>query len=77
MRIVGARGAEGLCRHGHHPSAFIQERRLARASEKLVAYPEATITEIAFDHGFNDSAYFARCFRRRHGVTPREFRIRN
>ncbi len=62
---------------GTTPSAYIQERRLARASEKLVAYPEATITEIAFDHGFNDSAYFARCFRRRHGVTPREFRTRN
>lgn len=62
---------------GTTPSAYIQERRLVRAAEKLLAYPEATITQIAFDHGFNDSAYFARCFRRRNGVTPREFRVRN
>lgn len=62
---------------GTTPSAYIQERRLVRAAEKLVSYPEATITQIAFDHGFNDSAYFTRCFRRRNGVTPREFRIRN
>ncbi|GAA0283972.1 helix-turn-helix domain-containing protein [Alteraurantiacibacter aestuarii] len=62
---------------GTTPSAYIQERRLVRAAEKLVTHPEATITQIAFDHGFNDSAYFTRCFRRRNGVTPREFRIRN
>lgn len=62
---------------GTTPSAFIQERRLARAAEKLLAYPEATITQIAFDFGFNDSAYFTRCFRRLHGVTPREYRTRN
>jgi len=62
---------------GTTPSAYIQERRLVRAAEKLVTYPEVTITQVAFDHGFNDSAYFARCFRRRNGVTPREFRIRN
>ncbi len=66
-----------LAAMGTTPSAYIQERRLARAAEKLLAYPEATITQIAFDHGFNDSAYFTRCFRRLHGVTPREYRIRN
>lgn len=59
---------------GTTASGYIQERRLVRAGEKLQAYPEATITQIAFDHGFNDSAYFTRCFRRRNGVTPREFR---
>ena len=62
---------------GTTPSAYIQERRLARAAEKLLAYPEATITQIAFDYGFNDSAYFARCFRRLNGVSPREYRMRN
>jgi AraC-like DNA-binding protein len=62
---------------GTTPSAYIQERRLVRAGEKLVACPEATITQIAFDFGFNDSAYFARCFRRRNGMTPRQFRVRH
>lgn len=62
---------------GTTPSAYIQERRLVRAGEKLLAYPEATITQIAFDHGFNDSAYFTRLFRRRNGMTPREYRQRH
>lgn len=62
---------------GTTPSAHIQEKRLVRAGEKLLAYPEATITQIAFDHGFNDSAYFTRCFRRRNGMTPREYRLRH
>ncbi|WP_421847139.1 helix-turn-helix domain-containing protein [Novosphingobium sp.] len=59
---------------GTTPSAYILERRLARAAERLSAAPEASITEVAFELGFNDSAYFARAFRQRFGVSPREWR---
>jgi AraC-like DNA-binding protein len=59
---------------GTTPSAYILERRLARAAERLSAAPEASITEVAFELGFNDSAYFARAFRQRFGVPPREWR---
>lgn len=59
---------------GTTPSAYILERRLVRAAERLAAAPEASITEIAFELGFNDSAYFARAFRQRFGVSPREWR---
>lgn len=59
---------------GTTPSAYILERRLARAAERLAAAPEASITEIAFELGFNDSAYFARAFRQRFGISPREWR---
>ncbi len=59
---------------GTTPSAYILERRLARAAERLSAAPEASITEIAFELGFNDSAYFARAFRQRFDVSPREWR---
>ncbi len=61
---------------GTTPSAYILERRLARAAERLAAAPEASITEVAFELGFNDSAYFARAFRQRFGVSPREWRRR-
>lgn len=60
--------------NGTTPSAAILERRLERASEQLISNPSATITEAAFAHGFNDSAYFTRCFRQRFGVSPREWR---
>lgn len=59
---------------GTTPSAYILDRRLARAAERLGAAPDASITEVAFELGFNDSAYFARAFRQRFGVSPREWR---
>jgi len=60
---------------GTTPTAAILERRLERAADKLVADPRATITQVAFAHGFNDSAYFSRCFRKKFGVSPREWRL--
>jgi len=33
-----------------------------------------SVTDIAFDCAFSDASYFSRCFRRRFGVTPREYR---
>ncbi|WP_432787469.1 helix-turn-helix transcriptional regulator [Novosphingobium rhizosphaerae] len=62
---------------GTTPSAYILERRLVRAAERITGNPAASITEVAFEMGFNDSAYFARCFRQRFGVAPRAWRTRN
>ena len=56
------------------PSAYILERRLSRGAEMLTSNPDASITAVAFDLGFNDSAYFARCFRHRFGTTPSAWR---
>jgi AraC-like DNA-binding protein len=33
-----------------------------------------TITDVAFDVGFSDSAFFTRCFRRHFGVSPSQWR---
>lgn len=59
---------------GTTPSAYILERRLQRAADRLQGYPDASITEVAFELGFNDSAYFTRCFRQQFGAAPREWR---
>ena len=40
----------------------------------LISNPATSVTEIAFDLGFNDSAYFARCFRQHYGKTPSAYR---
>ena len=53
------------------PRAYILDRRLERAAERLAGQPPPRITDLAFDLGFNDSAYFARCFRRRFGLGPK------
>ena len=60
---------------GTTPSAFILKRRLERAAERLIADPTVTITEVAFAHGFNDSAYFTRCFRQEFSASPRAWRM--
>lgn len=62
---------------GTTPSAYILEQRLRKASERLASDRPGSITEIAFDVGFNDSAYFTRCFRHRFGTTPRRWRGQN
>lgn len=59
---------------GTTPSFYILQRRLARAADRLAADRRQSITAIAFDLGFNDSAYFARCFRQQFGVTPSVWR---
>ncbi|OYX61051.1 MAG: hypothetical protein B7Y89_14410 [Novosphingobium sp. 32-60-15] len=60
---------------GTTPTAYILEQRLRRAADRLVARPDASITEIAFELGFNDSAYFTRCFRQQFGAAPRDWRL--
>ena len=58
------------------PSAYILRRRLDRAAELLSGDPARSITDIAFDLGFNDSAYFTRCFRQQFGAPPSAWRTR-
>lgn len=57
------------------PTEFILTRRLNRAAEILASGSDfGSITDLAFDLGFNDSAYFARRFKARFGLTPTMFR---
>ena len=57
------------------PTEFILTRRLNRSAEMLASGSDfGSITDLAFDVGFNDSAYFARRFRRKFGLSPSAFR---
>jgi AraC-like DNA-binding protein len=42
----------------------------------LVSNPLMSVTEIAFELGFNDSAYFARCFRQQFAMSASKYRSR-
>lgn len=56
-------------------SGFILQSRLDRAANALVDAPgRQSMTDLAFDCGFSDSAYFSKCFSRRFGVPPRNYR---
>ena len=58
---------------GRSPIDHLMHVRVQRAAELLRA-TERTITEIAFECGFQDSNYFARCFRKVMNQSPREYR---
>jgi len=57
---------------GKQPSEFIRCVRVMKAAELLKA-GSATITEIAYDTGFNSISYFSRCFKEIYQVTPSEY----
>lgn len=61
---------------GLTPTGFITERRLQDAAELLGRGDDRSITDVAYEVGFNDSAFFSRCFRRRFGEAPRQWRDR-
>jgi AraC-like DNA-binding protein len=57
-------------------SEFLLDQRLARAYRALTnrLHARRSISEIAYDSGFNDLSYFNRAFRRRYGATPSDVR---
>lgn len=57
---------------GFAPVDLIKEFRLSHAAE-LLQTTNLNITEIAYRSGFKDASYFGKCFRKRFGMSPREF----
>jgi len=60
---------------GTTPRAFIQNRRLELAARRLEREgTDVTVTDVAYDVGFNDLSSFCRAFRRRFEMSPRNYR---
>jgi len=60
---------------GQSPGAIRTEARLQRAADRLLASGE-TVSEIAYDLGYDNASSFTNIFKRRFGLTPSEFRSR-
>ena len=59
-------------------SRWILERRLEHCRRDLIRTgARKNVTEVAFRWGFNDSAHFSRVFKKRYGISPRDFRKRH
>jgi AraC-like DNA-binding protein len=56
------------------PTGYILDRRLRLAADRLRGPGGPCVTEVALAVGFNDLTHFGRAFRRRFGVTPRDYR---
>lgn len=59
---------------GQTPNEFVVNLRLKEAARRLVSDLEATMSDIAYDNGFNSPGYFARCFKEVYGKTPYTYR---
>ena len=65
-----------FAKEGQTFGSFLREQRLDYAAMYLQnkLTNRRTISELAYQIGFNDLSYFWRLFRKRYGVTPREYR---
>ena len=59
--------------YGCAPMVYLQELRIKKAM-MLLGDPHKNITDISFEVGFNDRSYFTRVFKKKNGMTPRQFR---
>ena len=58
------------------PVAFLNQCRIDHAAQALYKTPGISVTQIAMHLGFNSSQYFATLFRKRHKMTPVQYRSR-
>ena len=58
------------------PVAFLNQCRIDHAAQALRETPGISVTAIALRLGFNSSQYFATLFRKRHQMTPVQYRFR-
>ena len=63
--------------HGHTPANWIWALRTEQAHARLTApaNQRKSLTELAFEVGFNDTAHFSRVYRQRYGCSPRQARL--
>jgi AraC-like DNA-binding protein len=80
--VAGAFGISARYLHilfaneGETISNYVLRRRLDQCVKQLSnpLWSKRTITEIAFSWGFNNATHFARVFRQRYDMTPRDYR---
>jgi AraC-like DNA-binding protein len=72
---MSARNLNLICRTilQRSVSEIIETRKLTEA-KNLLMHSNKTISEIGFDLGYNEKAYFTKVFKKKAGVTPSEFR---
>ena len=60
---------------GVTPLDFIREARIRKACQMLK--DGASVNDVAYNCGFSDPKYFAKCFKSEIGITPKEYKVEN
>ena len=73
--FMSARNLNLICKNilQQTVTEIIETRKLIEAKNQLT-HSDKNISEIAFDLGYNEKAYFTNVFKKRTGQTPSEFR---
>lgn len=58
---------------GLTPNNFILNVRLTAACKTLSEHRKVRISDLAYSVGFNDPKYFSTCFKKKYGMTPKEY----
>ena len=61
---------------GEPPVELIKRVRMTRAAE-LIEKKTGNISEIAYEVGYNNPAYFSECFKKEFGVSPSQYLHKN
>lgn len=59
---------------GMTPNDYILQIKMNKALVLLQEHEELTISEIAYNLGFSNPAYFSKCFKKQIGITPQQYR---
>jgi AraC family transcriptional regulator of arabinose operon len=60
-------------RMGETPMQYLEQRRIERAKD-LLQMTGKTVSQVAYEIGFENPFYFSRVFKRRTGKSPRQIR---
>lgn len=58
----------------NEPASKLLRRMRLKNARELLRTTQKTVSEVAFESGFNDPSYFTRIFNKDTGMTPTEYR---
>lgn len=74
--FISQRQLERLFRHflNTSPNHYLREMQLTSAARLMVEREGVSVQSVAEQSGFSDSNYFAKCFKAKYQVSPRQYR---
>ena len=60
-------------KNDYSPIEFVRQFRVSKSME-LLKNTYLSITEIAYEVGFNNASFYTETFKKLRGITPKEFR---